>query len=199
MLRSFLNHRLLAWLQGERCLFAGAWCKFGQMRAEKLFFNLCPMYLKKDVPRAAGIGYSVRLRVSDYGFRGTLHSKQEFYWETPVDIALFYRGTMIAVIGVHFVHGSAIIKQLQGVIGQAKPLLSTFKWERLLVRLVLELLKNLEFKGPIKMFPASKSFSFGRLEEYSPEYCSRLQRYNGTAKRMGFRYEAASDMFVFKG
>lgn len=87
-----------------------------------------------------------------------------------------------------------LIKQIQGLKG-AQEHLKTIRWEQMLVKIAADWAKNVGFKK-IKIQEALKNSYY---KEREPEWNKRfIMRYNVTAKRLGFRFDAQEGAYVLK-
>lgn len=97
------------------------------------------------------------------------------------------------------INGRAVfIKQIQGLSGQQKELKS-FKWERLLVRIVVDWAKSFDFQK-VKILQAQQNRYFHPEKKEDPEWKGwhdRFKiRYNTTAERLGFKFNSEEDAYV---
>lgn len=119
-------------------------------------------------------------------------------WETPLGYALWHRNRPAVAMGIEIKNGMLCVRQLQGVRGTQLPK-ELRNWPELFVRAVMKFATDSGLKG-VRVYRAHMSNffwmpDFGYDVLTQEQYKERLDahrnrmraRYDGTARKMGFR------------
>ena len=120
------------------------------------------------------------------------------YWDAPRGIVLAYKYFVndraeyrgIACIGFNINESTVHIRQIQGARYRHEEL-APLRWEKLLVKVVIEIAQRLEFKM-VEILPAKKN------EWLNLGNASQLKlRYDVTAKRIGFKWNPQKQVYEY--
>lgn len=131
-----------------------------------------------------------------YSYGYCSNNFENVYSDAPYTLILTHRedGTdedeEIACIGFELVNHSAIlVKQIQGVRGKLS-ILQHFRWEKMLLKIVMDWAKNAGFKS-VRVIQAKSSKWY---RNYRAE--NLFMKYDVTARRSGFRFDEKDQTYV---
>jgi hypothetical protein len=112
----------------------------------------------------------------------------------------------IGVIGFNILDGGGLeileINETNCHVEWAAPVRKPLYWERLLIRAVVDFgrtcgLEQIRLQPAHRCFPAG-AFAAGSVESSAAFQEAAKQRYDGSAEALGFKYDQATDSFVFE-
>ena len=133
------------------------------------------------------------ISVTVYGHRGygeESKKKKTIYWEAPIAITLWSKGTPIAGMALELRGRSLCIRQLQGVSG-VRFRGALHAWPRLFVQAVIRTAKRANMQS-VRLYRANQSLFYLfpsdiHTREEFVSYRKRMERrYDGTARELGF-------------
>jgi len=123
------------------------------------------------------------------GFYG-IYTDAKFTFVLTYEKGTKSRSSAIACIGFDVIDESTIlVKQIQGVSGKLS-ILQCFRWEKMLLNIVIDWAKNAGFKK-VKVIRAESS------QWYRPHRAQNLfMKYDVTARRSGFKFDKKDQTYV---
>lgn len=172
----------------RRLLFAFPKRFWWSWKISNKFPGLLSKYTKDKSSSLSGYSARVCFRKLPFfgcGYRG----KGDIYWDAPFGIVLFYNRSPVGSIGFFIKGKRIIVNQIQGVRGSSE-LLRCLRWERLLLRLIIECAGSLGYRT-VEVQPSRKNewIRFDRKESFK-------LRYDITATREGLRSDPEVGAYV---